>query len=140
MCQPSLPTPRPREQICEGIIIPSVRWRTEDEDDFEGNYKEFLRRDLEGSDAETRRRAAADLVRCLVERFPAEATAIVTHYITTLLGEYAAAPDAQWHTKDCAMFMVTAVAVQGKTAARGATHVRLPAPSCDFPGPAVACF
>ena len=112
-----------RLQICEGIIIPNVRFREDDEDDFENNYKEFLRRDLEGSDSETRRRCAADFVRTLVDRFPAETTQIVTQYINTLLAQYAADPAGQWATKNCALYMVMALAVRGKTLAAGATTV-----------------
>lgn len=100
-----------------------MRFRDDDEDDFENNYKEFLRRDLEGSDSETRRRSAADFVRSLVDRFPAETTQIVTQYINTLLAQYAADPAAQWATKNCALYMVMALAVRGKTLAAGATTV-----------------
>ena len=110
-------------QICEGIVIPNVRFREEDEDDFAGNYKEYLRRDLEGSDSETRRRAAADFVRTLVAKFPRETTSIVSTYISQLLAQYAADPAGQWATKNCAMYCVTALAVLGKTAAAGATSV-----------------
>ena len=51
-------------------MIPNVRWRPEDEEEWEGAWPEYVRRDLEGADAATRRRAAADFVRTLVDRFP----------------------------------------------------------------------
>ena len=39
---------------------------------FEMNWVEYIRRDTEGSDHDTRRRAATDLVRSLTAKFPAE--------------------------------------------------------------------
>jgi exportin-2 (importin alpha re-exporter) len=110
-------------QICEGIVIPNVRFREEDEEAFEGNYVEYLRKDLEGSDTDTRRRAACDFVRTLADRFPAEATEILTSYINVLLAQYAGAPEKDWPNKDCALHMVMALAVKGKTAAAGATSL-----------------
>ena len=40
-----------------------------------------LRRDAEGSDSDTRRRAAADLVKSLTEKFPQEVTGLFTGYV-----------------------------------------------------------
>lgn len=59
-------------QVCANIIIPNLRVRDEDEDVFEFNYVEYIRRDTEGSDSDTRRRAACELVKSLTEKFPAE--------------------------------------------------------------------
>ncbi len=39
---------------------------------FDMNWIEYVRRDTEGSDSDTRRRAASELVKSLTERFPAE--------------------------------------------------------------------
>ena len=41
---------------------------------FEMNWVEYVRRDTEGSDQDTRRRAATDLVRSLTAKFPGEAS------------------------------------------------------------------
>jgi exportin-2 (importin alpha re-exporter) len=38
-----------------------------------------------------------------------------------MLAEYAGSPAAHWRAKDCAIYLVTALAVRGKTAAAGAT-------------------
>ena len=110
-------------QICKGIVIPNVSFREDDEEAFEGNYVEYLRKDLEGSDTDTRRRAACDFIRTLVDRFPKETTEIVNSYIAQLLATYASSPENQWRMKDCAMHMVMALAVKGKTAVAGATSV-----------------
>lgn len=45
------------------------------------NPLEYIRRDAEGSDSDTRRRAAADLVKSLTEKFPAEVTQLFTGYV-----------------------------------------------------------
>ena len=42
---------------------------------FELNWIEYVRRDTEGSDQDTRRRAATDLVKALTDKFPAKARA-----------------------------------------------------------------
>lgn len=112
-----------RLQICNGIVIPNVRFRDEDEETFEMNYIEYIRRDHEGSDDDTRRRAASDLVRQLTDRFPEQTTTMFSNSIGTLLAEQAAAPRGTWKPKDCAMYLVMALAVKGRTAALGATTV-----------------
>ena len=45
------------------------------------NPLEYIRRDTEGSDSDTRRRAAADLVKSLTEKFPQEVTTLFTGYV-----------------------------------------------------------
>ncbi|KAG2501736.1 hypothetical protein HYH03_000236 [Edaphochlamys debaryana] len=109
------------QQICESVIVPNLRVRPEDEEMFEMNPTEYIRRDAEGGDSDTRRRAAADLVRSLTERFPAEVSRLFTGYITAALADYAASPAANWRSKDCAIYMVTALSVRGRTMAHGAT-------------------
>ena len=48
---------------------------------FEMNPLEYIRRDAEGSDSDTRRRAAADLVKSLTVKFPAQVTQLCTGYV-----------------------------------------------------------
>jgi exportin-2 (importin alpha re-exporter) len=79
------------QRVCEAVVIPNLRLREEDEDLFEHNPVEFIRRDAEGSDSDTRRRAAADLVRALTGRFEREVTELCAGYVNALLAEYAAA-------------------------------------------------
>lgn len=55
--------------ICEKVIVPNMEFRAADEEAFEDNSEEYIRRDLEGSDIDTRRRAACDLVRGLCKFF-----------------------------------------------------------------------
>ena len=51
--------------ICEKVILPNMDFRPSDEELFEDNPEEYIRRDIEGSDVDTRRRAACDLVKAL---------------------------------------------------------------------------
>lgn len=53
-------------------MIPNTRLREDAEELFEFNWLEYVRQDAEGSDADTRRRAASELVRALTDKFPAE--------------------------------------------------------------------
>jgi hypothetical protein len=73
---------------------------------------EYIRRDAEGSDSDTRRRAAADLVKSLTERFPQEVTGLFTGYVKSMLDQYAANPAANWKAKDTAIYLVLALTVQ----------------------------
>mmetsp|Transcript_40918 Transcript_40918/g.105829 ORF Transcript_40918/g.105829 Transcript_40918/m.105829 type:complete len:971 (-) Transcript_40918:235-3147(-) len=109
------------QKICENIVIPNLRLRAEDEETFEFNYVEYIRRDTEGSDSDTRRRAACELVKSLTEKFPNEVTSMFTGYVNTLLAEYAKDPGNNWQAKDCAIYLVVALTVRGKTSAMGAT-------------------
>ena len=60
------------KQVCEKIVIPNLQLREEDEEMFELDWVEYVRRDAEGSDSDTRRRAATDLVKALTEKFQPE--------------------------------------------------------------------
>lgn len=61
-------------QVCEQIVIPNIRLRDDLEEMFEINWVEYVRRDTEGSDMDTRRRAATDLVKALTSKFESKAT------------------------------------------------------------------
>jgi exportin-2 (importin alpha re-exporter) len=52
---------------------------------FEDEPIEYIRRDLEGSDSDTRRRAASDLVRGLLEHFAKDVTEICSQYANEYL-------------------------------------------------------
>ena len=52
---------------------------------FEDEPLEYVRRDLEGLDTDTRRRAASDLVRGLLEHFTKEVTEIFSQYVNAYL-------------------------------------------------------
>jgi exportin-2 (importin alpha re-exporter) len=103
------------------VIIPNLQFREADEELFSENYVEYIRRDMEGSDADTRRRMACELLKGLTTKFQSTVTAAVSGYVGSLLAEYAAAPTTAWKQKDCAIYLVIALTVRGKTDARGVT-------------------
>lgn len=109
--------------VCEGIVIPNLQFREEDEELFEMNFLEYIRRDMEGSDSDTRRRIACELVKGLASHYEQLVTHICSQHIMTMLGEYAKNPDENWKAKDCAIYLVVALAVRTKTVSAGATSV-----------------
>ncbi|KAJ1758050.1 importin-alpha export receptor [Coemansia sp. RSA 1591] len=117
--------------ICERIVIPNAVLPTADEELFEDDPMQFVRRDVEGSDAGSRREAAADLVRGLLDQFGAETTQAMSRFIMQSLAQYAA-NSADWRQKDVAMFMATSVAVVASVGALGATRVNSLVDVADF--------
>uniref|UniRef100_A0A673BGK5 Exportin-2 n=1 Tax=Sphaeramia orbicularis TaxID=375764 RepID=A0A673BGK5_9TELE len=108
--------------ICEKVIVPNMEFRSADEEAFEDNSEEYIRRDLEGSDIDTRRRAACDLVRGLCKFFEGPVTAIFSGYVNSMLGEYAKNPGGNWKHKDAAIYLVTSLASKAQTQKHGITQ------------------
>ena len=48
-------------------------------------------------------------------------TSLFSGYVSALLAEHAGNPSQKWKAKDCAMYLVVALAVRGRTAAAGVT-------------------
>jgi exportin-2 (importin alpha re-exporter) len=96
--------------------------RESDEELFEDDPIEFIRRDLEGSDTDTRRRASADLVRSLLELHAQEVTQIFSTYITQYLETYNLNLVANWKSKDTAFYLITSLSAKAVTASAGATQ------------------
>ncbi|KAJ1429475.1 Importin-beta, N-terminal domain [Sesbania bispinosa] len=106
-------------QICQGIVIPNVRLRDDDEELFEMNYIEFIRRDMEGSDLDTRRRIACELLKGIATHYGDTVRSILSAQIQSLLSSFAANPGANWKDKDCAIYLVVSLA----TKKAGTSHV-----------------
>lgn len=112
------------KQICESIVIPNVQLRDDDEELFEMNQIEYIRRDMEGSDFDTRRRVACELVKGLSTYYSQDVNAMFASYIRGMMETYAANPVQNWKAKDCALFLVTALAPkQSPGAATGSSLV-----------------
>ena len=107
--------------ICEKVIVPNMFFRATDEELFEDNPEEYLRRDLEGSDVGTRRYSACNLVRGLCKFFEEPVTTIFSGYITAMLQQYAQDPAKNWKAKDVALYLIAAIATRSKTAKHGIT-------------------
>ncbi|KAE7999346.1 hypothetical protein FH972_003788 [Carpinus fangiana] len=99
-------------QICQSIVIPNVRLREEDEELFEMNYIEFIRRDMEGSDLDTRRRIACELLKGIATNYRQQVTEIVSAQIQNLLTSFVSNPVGNWKDKDCAIYLVVSLATK----------------------------
>jgi exportin-2 (importin alpha re-exporter) len=110
-------------QVCESIVIPNLTFTADDEELFETNHVEYVRRDIEGSDSDTRRRGACELVRALTAKFPDVMAQSVSGYVGALLQQHATDPGSNWKAKDAAVTLVVALLVKSKTASKGATEL-----------------
>ncbi|KAL4899646.1 hypothetical protein BDW74DRAFT_107879 [Aspergillus multicolor] len=109
-------------QVIEKVVLPNVSLRESDEELFEDEPIEFIRRDLEGSDSDTRRRAATDFLKQLNGNFEALVTKTVLQYIEHYLTEYGKSPQSNWKAKDTATYLFIAIAAKGvATATHGVT-------------------
>ncbi|KAL7197451.1 hypothetical protein ACSBR2_020068 [Camellia fascicularis] len=100
------------QQICQSIVIPNVMLRDEDEELFEMNYVEFIRRDMEGSDLDTRRRIACELLKGIATNYKEKVTQMVSSQIQSSLALFAENPSANWKHKDCAIYLVVSLATK----------------------------
>jgi len=109
------------KNICENVIVPNMQFREADQELFEDNPEEYLRRDLEGSDIGTRRHSACNLVRALCRFYEGPVTTLFSSYITAMLAKYTENPKDNWKEKDSALYLITAIASKTKTARQGIT-------------------
>ncbi|KAK4630943.1 Importin alpha re-exporter [Fulvia fulva] len=120
-------------QVTEKVVIPNLSLRESDIETFEDEPIEYIRRDLEGSDDDTRRRAATNFLRKLMEAFEKPVTEVVTRYVDHFLGEYRKDQSANWKAKDTAVHLFSAIAAKGTaTAAKGILSVNPYVSVIDF--------
>ena len=117
--------------ICEQVIMPNVGFRQQDEELFEDNPEEWIRRDLEGSDQATRRRAACDLIRSLSRNFETQITEIFGAHINQALESYKS-DNSQWKLKEAAIFLVASLGTKKKTERHGVTETSSILPVVQF--------
>eukprot|EP00117_Sycon_ciliatum_P032906 scpid41873/ scgid25428/ Exportin-2; Cellular apoptosis susceptibility protein; Chromosome segregation 1-like protein; Importin-alpha re-exporter len=108
--------------ICQNVVVPNMQFRDVDEEQFEDNPEEYIRRDIEGSDVDTRRRAACDLVLSLTKVFEGPVTAIFKAYVASLLQEYNT-DNKNWRCMDTAIYLISALASKASTEKHGATKI-----------------
>ncbi|KAF3925560.1 Exportin-2 [Orbilia brochopaga] len=120
------------EDVIEKIVIPNMTLRTSDEELFEDDPIEFIRRDLEGSDSDTRRRAANDFLRQLMEQFEGKVTEVTTRHIENFLQNYNQNPKQNWKSKDTALYLFTSIAVKGVVTQYGVSSTNMLVDVVDF--------
>jgi exportin-2 (importin alpha re-exporter) len=104
-------------EVVEKVILPNLTLRDADEELLEDEPIEFIRRDLEGSDSDTRRRAATDFLRQLMSNFEKLATAVVQRYIDHYLQDYSRDRATNWKSKDTAVYLFSSIAATGTSTA-----------------------
>ncbi|KAG0145573.1 hypothetical protein CROQUDRAFT_671687 [Cronartium quercuum f. sp. fusiforme G11] len=109
------------EAFCEKIVLPNMILRDFEVEMFEDDPTEYVRRDLEGSDNDTRRQAATNFTRALMEQFETKVTQIITTYVQNHLQEYAINPTTNWKSKDAAISLLASVASRSSTSTGGVT-------------------
>jgi exportin-2 (importin alpha re-exporter) len=106
-------------QIVENIVVPNLRLRESDEEMFEDDPMDYIQRDMEGSDSDTRRRVSCDLVRSMCKHHEQATTAICSEYMAKLLEQYSTDPTGQWRSKDAAIQLLLALSVKAESSAHG---------------------
>lgn len=86
-------------RLCD-IVVSNLSLRTADEELFEDNPMDYIRRDIEGSDTDSRRSAARELIRGLLNNFEEDVSRICMNVILSMLQDYKANPTANWGKKD----------------------------------------
>ncbi|KAK0652263.1 CAS/CSE protein [Cercophora newfieldiana] len=115
--------------IVEKVILPNVALRESDIEMFDDEPIEFIRRDLEGSDTDSRRRAATDFLRKLLDTFEEQITKVVFAFINPLIVQ----GQTDWRAKDTAVYLFLAIAAKGTvTAAQGVKTVNSHVNVVDF--------
>ncbi|KAI8396971.1 hypothetical protein B1J92_H07821g [Nakaseomyces glabratus] len=99
--------------ITEQIILPNYTLREEDVELFEDDPMEYIRRDMEGSDSDTRRRATADFLGELKEKNENLVTSIILEHVKKFHDQYSTNPQEFWKYKDLYINLFTSLAVKG---------------------------
>ena len=100
-------------QVVEKVILPNLALRESDLEIFEDEPIEFIRRDLEGSDSDTRRRAATDFLRELMVQYEKLVTDVVSKYISHYISEYNIDKSSNWKAKDTSVYLFSSIAAKG---------------------------
>lgn len=115
-----------------------------DEEMFEDNPDEYIRRDIEGSDVGTRRKAACDLIKVLAKFLEPEIKVVFLTYVQVrksslkysyfydfhqlvlspqnMLQTYATSR-RNWKSKNAAIYLVTSLESRGQTQRYGVTQI-----------------
>jgi exportin-2 (importin alpha re-exporter) len=105
--------------ICETVVLPNMQLLRSDIELFWEDPREYLCRDLEGADQETRRRASIDLVVALRREHHARVSAIIIAHVSRLLEQAkVVAEEQEVLCKDACVHMV--IALGGSVSANSA--------------------
>lgn len=111
------------ESLVQRVILPNVGMKESEEELFEDEPLAWVKREVEGSaETDTPRLASLAFLRSLLEHFTQDITRIISSYVQSYLGEYAANPSTNWQKKDAAIWLMTGVAAKGATGRHGVSQ------------------
>ena len=111
------------KMFVEKIVVHNLTATECDEELFEDNPQDYIRKDFEGNDQDTRRRCACELVRGLLKFFHSEVTTLCLGYIGAMLEDYAKSGSSNWKSKDAALHLVLAVSATSVSTSLGAASL-----------------
>lgn len=109
--------------LCQNVILPNLTLRDIDQELFEDDPEEYVKRDIEGSDIDTRRRAACDLVQALCKFQEIRLIEIFGRFIEDMLKKCEENKAANWKLKDLSIFLYSALAIKGSTRQHGTVSI-----------------
>lgn len=118
--------------VAEQIILPNVTLRETDIELFEDDPIEYVRRDLEGSDTDTRRRACTDFLKELKEKNEQLITNIFGTHLQKFFEQYQLNPAENWRYKDLSVYLFTALAINGNITSSGVSSTNILLDVVDF--------
>ncbi|CAM40492.1 putative CAS/CSE/importin domain protein [Leishmania braziliensis MHOM/BR/75/M2904] len=111
------------QYILQFIILPNLALCEDDLDTYTSDPDEYVKRNMEGSNFHTRRRAAVELVRSLLLYLPEVARPLLAEVTTELLRT----AHGDWRAKDTAIYLAFVLVVDGQlvNTQRGVTAQQL---------------
>ena len=106
------------KDIVEQIIVKNITVTDNDEELFDDNPIDYISKDMEGNDQDTRRRCAIELIRSLLKFHLIPMTELCLTYINAMLTHYHTTND--WKAKDAALNLILAVSVKSSNNLSGA--------------------
>mmetsp|Transcript_22644 Transcript_22644/g.47061 ORF Transcript_22644/g.47061 Transcript_22644/m.47061 type:complete len:1004 (+) Transcript_22644:128-3139(+) len=110
-------------EIFARIVIPNLMIREVDEERFEDNPQEFILSDMEGSDTESRRKCAQELLRAMCRQFEPQTTQICSEHVSQMLASFHADAANQWRNKDVAIHLMLGISIKTESAQYGVSQV-----------------
>jgi len=109
--------------IVSNIVVKNVMLREVDTEKFEDDPQDYINADMEGSDTDTRRRCAIELLRGMCRHFEAQTTTIAQKHVASMIQNYSQHKDGNWVQLDAAINLVLAVSVRASSSAMGVSEL-----------------
>lgn len=114
-------SPEVLKNIIDHIVVKNLTVTQNDEEMFEDNPFDYVRKDMENSDQDSRRRCATDLMKGLMKFHSNNVTVLAKEYIAGMLTQYNSTSD--WRLKDSALHLVLAASLQSSSSITGNIQV-----------------